>query len=276
MTIPSIDFGGSGAELHFAHANGYPAGAYRPLLETLTGSFHVQAMVSRPQWPGQSPDELRDWCPLEEDLVRYLDERGARGWIGVGHSLGGVLTASAALRRPELFRAVVLIDPVFLPPWVLLVWGAAQKLGLARRLHPLVPGALKRRRVFASRNEMFMRYRKAPVFRRIDDLGLRAYVEALAQPRPDGRVELSYSAEWEAKIYETSTMNLWPRLKNLKPPLLAIRGADSDTFKPPAVAALRQRLPNAVVHDVAEAGHLVPLEKPAEVGGLIREFLAGL
>ena len=30
--------------------------------------------------------------------------------VGVGHSLGGYLTALAAVRRPELFRAVILLD----------------------------------------------------------------------------------------------------------------------------------------------------------------------
>ena len=37
------------------------------------------------------------------------------------------------------------------------------------------------------------RYRRAPVFERLSEAGLRAYVNALARPRPDGQVELTYS-----------------------------------------------------------------------------------
>jgi pimeloyl-ACP methyl ester carboxylesterase len=275
MHIPDLDFGGSVPELHFAHANGYPPPAYKPLLELLAADYHVRAMITRPLWLDSSPDGLRSWHPLVDDLVRYMDQRDARGWIGVGHSLGAVLTATAALRRPDLFRALVLIDPVFLAPLTQLAWQTAQRLGQAGRLHPLVPGALKRRRVFASRNEMFVRYRKALVFRRIDDNGLNAYVDAMARPLPDGRVALSYSPDWEAKIYETSTINLWSRIGQLKQPLLVIRGSETDTFRPRAVKALLRRLPQAVFREVSGAGHLVPLEKPAQVAGLIRDFLAG-
>src|SRR5688572_28125983 len=146
--IPDLDFGGSGPELHFAVANGYPAPAYQRLLAALSADYHVQAMVPRPLWAGSRPETLKNWEPLVEDLIQYLDERGARGWVGVGHSLGAVVSAAAALRRPELFRALVLIEPVFLRPSLLALYGWFQRLGLAGRVHPLVPGARRRRRTF--------------------------------------------------------------------------------------------------------------------------------
>ena len=46
--------------------------------------------------------------------------RGLSGIVGIGHSLGGVTTMYAALQRPDLFRALVFIDPVFLLEAVLL------------------------------------------------------------------------------------------------------------------------------------------------------------
>ena len=78
--IPCLDFGGAGPDLHFAHANGYPAPAYRRLLETLTPRYHVQAALARPLWPGSRPEAFDSWAPLVEDLVQFMDERGARGW----------------------------------------------------------------------------------------------------------------------------------------------------------------------------------------------------
>jgi len=36
---------------------------------------------------------------------------------------------------------------------------------------------------------------------------------------------------------------------------------------------MQARLPGAVIHTVEGAGHLVPLEKPGEVGAVIHEFL---
>jgi pimeloyl-ACP methyl ester carboxylesterase len=274
--IPFVDFGGSGPPLHFAHANGYPPRAYAPFIETLTPHYRVFAMLTRPLWPDCPPDGLRDWSPLADDFARFLAERGERDVIGVGHSLGGVVTLIAALRRPERFRALVLIDPVLLPYSLLFLWTLFYKLGLADRLHPLAPAALKRRRVFESAEAMYAHYRSKPVFRRMDDRSLRAYVEALARPRPDGQVELAYSPEWEARIYVTGPLyewKLWREIEKLRAPLLVIRGAETDTLMPGAVKMLRRRLPNAEYRDVPGAGHLVPMEKPEEVGRIIREFL---
>ena len=252
----------------------------------LTPYYHVSAVRSRPLQPGSSPAGLDSWMQFADELIDYLDQaaagsrldsdRAAGGWLGVGHSLGAVTTVAAALRRPELFSAVVVIDPVFFYPLKLMLYTLARHLGLARYANPLVTSAQRRRRAFASADEMYAHYRKAPVFSRIDDHGLRAYVDALARPRPDGQapgVELAYSPEWEARIYATGPLDLWGRIGRLRVPLLAIRGADSTAFDPAAVRALRRRLPGAVIKEVPGAGHLVPLEKPAEVGRLILEFL---
>jgi pimeloyl-ACP methyl ester carboxylesterase len=272
--IPFIDFGGSSPLLHFSHANGYPPQAYAPLLENLAQHYHTIAMTTRAQWPGSNPDDIKDWTPFVHDLIQFLDEQGAKNIIGVGHSLGAISTLAAALDRPELFSAVVLIDPVIFRQRMLWGLNAFRALGLVRRVHPLIPSALKRRRIFASADEMYSRYRRAPVFSRMDDRALHAYVDSIAQPRPDGQVELSISPEWEVKIYETGPLNLWSRISKLKHPLLVIRGGESDTFYPQTVQKLKKYLPNAIVHDVPKTGHLVPMEKPDEVAKLITDFVS--
>ena len=113
------DFGGEGPHLHLAHANGFPPGTYEPLAEALTDLYHVFGMPARPLWPSSQPENAPDWHPLADDLIAGLDHLGMQGIVGVGHSLGGVLTMWASIARPDLFRAVVLIDPVILPPPVL-------------------------------------------------------------------------------------------------------------------------------------------------------------
>jgi pimeloyl-ACP methyl ester carboxylesterase len=272
--IPLIDFGGSGPSLYFAHANGYPPEAYRPFIETLAPHYHVRAVVFRPLWPGAQPDGLRDWSVFVDDLVQLFDERGEQNVIGVGHSLGAVVALAAALRRPELFGAVVLIDPVLFRRRLLWAWSLFRTLGLGHRVHPLIPGAKRRRRTFASVEEMFSRYRRAAAFNRFSDEALRVYVEAMAQPLPDGQVGLAYSPEWEIAVYASGPPNLWGQLRNLRPPALIVRGSETDTFLPPAVRKVQGLLPKALIREVQGAGHLAPLEKPGEVGRLIQDFLS--
>jgi pimeloyl-ACP methyl ester carboxylesterase len=272
MSIPEIipfeDHGGQGPALHFAHANGYPPGAYGELFEGLRSSHKILAMRMRPLWPGADPQAIADWRPLADDLARFLDQQALSGIIGWGHSLGAVTTLRLALRQPQRFRALVLIDPVLFPPAVIVFSDLIYRLGLGYRLHPLARGALKRRDRFESRAAMFANYRHKAVFGRLSDSALRNYVDALGCPRPQSSVELCYPAAWEARIYVTGVradLELWRALPELKPPLLILRGAETDTFWERTGRLVQRRLPSARVHSVADSSHLLPLERPLDV-----------
>ena len=60
--------------LVFAHANGYPPGAYQPLLDRLAERFRVLAPEARPLWPGARPEDLRTWDVFVEDWCTATDE----------------------------------------------------------------------------------------------------------------------------------------------------------------------------------------------------------
>ena len=79
------------------------------------------------------------------------------GHAGVGHSLGAVATMMAARKEPQRFRALALIEPVFLPPHVLQAIRAHPKLAAER---PFVLSALRRRDRWPSRADAFARFRE--------------------------------------------------------------------------------------------------------------------
>jgi pimeloyl-ACP methyl ester carboxylesterase len=275
MSIPYFTLGESGLPLHFLHANGYPPECYRPLITRLSEHYHVFSMRQRPLWPDARPEEIADWSPLTDDFLRFLDEHQTGASIGVGHSVGGIVALRAALRQPELFRALVLIDPVLFPPFIIRSWQAIRALGLGYPLHPLVLAARNRRRRFDDLDRLFKGYRRKPVFRYMDDPALRAYVEGIACPGEHG-YKLCYSADWEMRIYATSLwrdMDIWRSLPGLKIPLLIIRGAETDTFWASTGRRVLRKVPAARVVTIPQATHLVPLERPHEVYQAIQEFL---
>ncbi len=104
------------------------------------------AMRQRPLWPDSNPEEITDWHPLTDDFLRFLDEHQTETSIVVGHSVGGIVALRAALRHPERFRALVLIDPVLFPPYVIRSWQVIRSLGLGYQVHPLVRATRNRRR----------------------------------------------------------------------------------------------------------------------------------
>ena len=266
------EFGGAGPVVHLAHANGFPPGSYRPLAETLTDRYRVIALPSRALWPGSRPERVHDWRTFTDDLIQGLDELELRGILGIGHSIGGVLTMWAAIRRPNLFRAVVLIEPVILPPVWLLMLRVMRRLGLYWR-QPLVQGALRRKQFWPSQQACYESYRNKPLFANWPEASLRAYVEVGTRRRAEGQVELVYSPEWEARIFATAPVDVWHDVPKLRTPALVIRGGQTNTFRPECQARMERLLPGARYVVISGAGHLVPLERPTETGAAIRAFL---
>lgn len=268
------EWGGGGPLLHFAHANGLPPEAYRPLLEPLTTDFTVVTSEARPMWSDGDPGEVASWTALVHDLRHALDEHDVAGALGVGHSLGSVLSILAQAEDPGLFRGLVLIDPVLFTGLRSLVWGATKALGLADLL-PLVHVARRRRDHWPDRAAVARSWRGKPVFASWQDDAFEAYVEAAVEPdETSGGVRLRYPRVWEARIFELTPSRLWPRLKPVTVSVLAIRGERSDTFLAGAARRLRRTVPSAEVITLAGASHFVPQEQPAEVVALIRDFVA--
>jgi pimeloyl-ACP methyl ester carboxylesterase len=269
------DFGGNGPVVHLAHANGFPPGTYRLLAGTLTSDYHVIALPSRALWPGSQPDSTPTWHPLADDLIQGLDEMRLHDIVGVGHSIGAVLTLWAAIRRADLFRAVVLIEPVLLPPAWLWMLRLMRGLGLGQR-QPLVQGALHRRRTWSSREACFEHFRTKALFARWPDAALHDYVESGTHLLPGGQVELAYPPEWEAHIFATTPTHIWRDVPRLRTPVLVVRGERSQAFRPAAQARLARQLPQGTFVTLSGAGHLVPMERPEETGAAICTFLKDL
>lgn len=274
-SITHFDPGGEGEPLHFLHANGYPPECYQPLFAHLQKHYRVFGMKLRPLWEGVSHDEIEDWHPLSDDLVKFLSTNAPEPVIGVGHSIGGIVTLRAAMISPEKFRAVILLDPVLFVPLFLAGWNFVRTFGLGERIHPLIRTAKKRRRVFDDLDMVFDRYRRRGIFRYMSDENLRAYINGITKPKADGGYELVYSPEWEAHIYLTGLrdFDLWRGLSRFDVPTLIIRGAETDTFLENTEKLVKKKNPKVQVHTMPKATHLLPLEYPQEVAEIIHNFV---
>jgi pimeloyl-ACP methyl ester carboxylesterase len=273
--IPFDDFGGEGPLLHFAHANGFTPAAYRQLLTTLSDTCRVLAMRQRPLWPGSRPEDASSAQLLVEDLVHFLEQEQLEDVIGAGHSMGAVLTMLAARHRPQLFRALVLIEPVFLLPDLLKALNANPPLVPWDEI-PVVKAALNRRQRWPGYDEVFAHFRTKPVFAGWPDDALWDYVRHGWQRGAGGEVEMVYTAAWEAHVYTLMLIDLWQDVAETDLPVLAIRGAQSDTLVPEAWQLWQRLQPSAAFVEVPGTTHLLTMEEPALVAGLIRRFMATL
>ncbi len=268
--IPFYDFGGNGPLLHFAHSNGYPPACFRQMLEPLTKEYHVIGICLRPLWPDSQPQEMGSWQMLSDDLHQFFEQQEFEQVIGVGHSLGAVATMKTAWRYPSLFRALVLIEPVFMPPEILNIFSAHPE---AAKQSPLYKKTIKRRTTWSDRQSAFDHFRPKSVFQRWSDEALRDYVDHALHDTGQGSVGLTYPREWEAHIYTQFPQSIWQEIPQVSQPTLAIRGVESDTLFPQAWQLWQEKQPQAQFIEIPDAGHMVPMERPQKVVEIISDFL---
>lgn len=273
--IPFEDFNNAKDEgrpvLHFAHPNAYPPACFRQFLTPFLPDYRVLAVHHRSLWPDSRPSELVSWNQIADDLLCFFEQRKLVDVIGVGHSLGAVATLYAARQRPQLFRALVLIEPIFLPPTMLDMLAVTPEL--IENL-PLLQTTRGRRQQWPSRQAAFDHFRAKDAFQRWSNEALWDYIHyGLREDEATGGVRLAYSREWEAAFYSRPPLDVWQVLPQVTHPTLAIRAADSDSLFPEAWTLWQTLCPDTTFVEIADAGHMVTMEQPRYVAETVLEFL---
>ncbi len=268
---PYLDFNGSGSPLVFAHANGYPPGSYSRFLSKLGGTFHVYAPKQRPIWGGDDPEkEMESWDTLADDLIVFIEKLRIAPVTGTGHSMGGTATLFAAAKRPDLFRKIVLIDPVFLGTPQAPIPRMPKKV---MEQSPMIRKTLDRPDIWNTRQEAYDFHRPKKVFARIPDEVMWDYVNHGMKETPEGKIALKYPKLWEAHLYCTPPF-VWQMLKDVKVPLAAIYAEHTDLITPPVRNEWEKLRPDHRLIEAKDVGHLLPLEKPSVVADLVLGALA--
>lgn len=274
--IHAIKSGNGDIPLHFLHANGFCAGTYLPFLKLFSDSFTLVAT----DIPGHGDsdhhgvDIIEHWDIFIDDIKESIIQNMDTPVIGVGHSLGAVITYITAAKYPELFSKIILIDPVIFSEKKLIAIGIAKKAGLLHKSIPLVTGARRRKKTFNSKEEAYARFSTGRgLFKSWPDTFIKAYSEHGLKNDGNGKVSLKCKPETEAQIYESLLLDIWDYPKRIKCPTLLIRGENSDTFDANAAKRLIQKVNKCTLVTIPDSGHFVPMEKAEYCKKAIEEFV---
>jgi pimeloyl-ACP methyl ester carboxylesterase len=224
----------------------------------------IDAIGMDPRYP---PTE--GWPHLVEELISKLESIG-EPVLGVGHSLGGYLNYLAAVRRPELFRAIVLLDAPIIGPFRGSMLGATKRLGIVDRVTPA--GATRdRRSTWDSREEAKAHFRSRKLFARFAPECLEDYVRH-GLVEEGGKLRLKIDPRIEYQIYRTIPHDMMRHLPKLRVPAFFLGGADSDVVRRIRLAGMRPKFRLRKV----PGGHLFPLEHPRESARSIVQALDDL
>jgi len=249
--------------IFFAHANGFPSATYGKLFAALAPDYDVSHVACQGHDPRFPVDD--NWRGLVDELLHHVQGQPAPVW-GVGHSLGGVLHLHAAMRRPDLYRGVIMLDsPVFTRVERWLIRGAKQ-VGLIDRITP-AGRTLGRRASFPDPETARRYFSSKALFQGFDPECLDAYLEhGLAQAAQGW--QLRFDPATEIGIYRSVPHELPMPGRPLDVPVAMISGRQSRVVRPRHALAVRA-LPKGEYHAVP-GGHMFPLERPVDTASLIK------
>jgi pimeloyl-ACP methyl ester carboxylesterase len=251
----------------FSHANGFPAPCYAKLFGTLADDYdlrYLPRLAHDPRFPVSD-----GWPELVRELIAFV-EQGPGPAVAVGHSLGGFLSFMAAVQRPDLFSALVLLDAPVIDRLRGRAVALTKRLGVIDRVTP-ARATRERRQHWPDEAAAIAHFRTRKLFRHFDPDCLADYVRHGTVASPEGR-QLWFDPDTEYRIYCTIPHRMHRLLPHLKVPAGFIGGRDSAELRLFGLGAMRGRLRLRPI----DGGHLFPFERPLETAAAIREMVGAL
>ena len=265
--LATITWPGDGATgLFLAHATGFCKEVWEPVVAHLrpyiAGS--IVAWDGRAHGASSAGTPPFDWWDFGRDALEVVDSIDLGIRVGVGHSMGGAALAMAEILRPGTFDGLVLIEPIVFPP------------PFGRFDNMMAEVARKRRSFFASPEEAHSNFAGKAVFSAWDSRAMEAYIRGGLRVVDDAWL-LSCSPHHEAEVYRGgSAHGAFDRLGEIGIPVLLLAGEHSTTHDEDLVEILLSQLVSGSAVIVPDAGHFLPMEKPATVAELILYFTSRL
>jgi pimeloyl-ACP methyl ester carboxylesterase len=262
---------GRGPVLHFLSGNGFCGGVYWPWLRRFLPQYGLFLHDIEGQGESDAGARFSGVDAVVERIAAVIAEQGLadQPLIGVGHSFGAQLTVLLAARHPQLFRALVLTDPILFPP---ALWLGVRAMSLFGQ-HPFGKAARRRRERWPTRADAETHLRGRGIYRGWTEEAFQCFVDHAMEAR-GGEWVLRCPREIEADIFEQPAWP-WSAWRKIRVPVLFLRGAQSYPFFPLAERWARWLNPSVQIEQLP-GGHCFMQEDPAAAHGAVAGFLARL
>lgn len=252
--------------VHFAHANGIPGASYQPIFNRLK----PHQCFAIPRLGHDARYSCHDnWRELPEELIAYIQANANEPVLGVGHSLGSIVTFMAACKRPDLFRGVLMLDPP-------LFWGAmalgAKLFKRIGKIDDITPAGKSkfRRRNWVDRKTAVDYFGSKRLFQFHPEC-FEAFCNSAVEEMGNGEVKLFFDVDVEVEIFRNTPDNLrsFRRPKDL--PIKLIHADRSDACMEKMALPFCRHF--AIPHEKIAGEHMFPLQQPDLAAGLIHRFI---
>lgn len=256
-------------QLLFAHATGFLPWLWHPIIQNFLPEYSVWApyvcnyRFCKPDKGGLS------WNVIAQDIATLCQKQNIENAVVVGHSMGAtVLTIAAAIYGIKP-RGMVLIEPIYLPD-------EFYKTQISLQDHPLASKSMKRVNSWKNEDEALSYLTSRSFFANWDEEMLHLYLKYGMEKMPAGSLRLTCTPESEAAMFMGGwSRDPWPLLPKISCPVLVVEGEKSsniglvDTKRAVSLFSGGQ-------YASIDAGHLIPMEKPADTAVIISNFIKNL
>jgi len=249
----ALDTAGAGPAVLFIH--GYPLdrSLWRHQLEQLHG-YHRIAPDLRGMGRSDAPDLGYSIATYADDLAALLDAMGIDEAVLCGISLGGYIALECARRWRRRIRGLVLMDT-----------RAEADSPEGRRGRDAAAAAARERGTAAVTEAMLPKLFAGETAEAVG--AAWAQVEAMIRATPVPGIVGALSAMRD----RPDSTGMLSSLREI--PVLVVSGEEDRIIPVTQARALAAAIPGARLRVIAGAGHLPPVERPAETTEVLREFL---
>ena len=259
LRLHYLDWGGPGAQtLFLLHGQGSNCHAWDHFARGVRGSFHVLAPDQRGHGDTDWATDGHDSDSYVEDFARFVDGMGARKFVLLGHSMGGVNAMLYAARYPREVERLIVVD----------IGPEVGQAGVKRIRSQAGPEE------FDSVEEVY-RLMRAQDPAPPDDM-LRYRARFAVKQLPGGKFTWKYDKALRTPgraARRPDAAEMWEMLAGLGCPTLVVRGESSDLLSRETARRMAAVIPKATLVEVAGAGHRVPLDNAPGFEKAVREFL---
>jgi pimeloyl-ACP methyl ester carboxylesterase len=228
------------------------------VLPTLTQDFRVISFDNRGIGQSSMPDMPYTVEMMAGDTLALLDQLKVERAHVIGHSLGAMIAFELGLNHPERVGGVVMLSGLYPGPSAVLPTPAATELLLNRQGDP---GELARRGIVVA---------TAPGFESKHPDLVEALVQiALNRTQPP----VIFLRQLGASQAYLQTDKLIPPA-TFHQPLCLLHGEADQATSYPNGELIKAKIPQAHLHLIAEAGHMLPIEQPGVWIELVKVFFS--
>ena len=252
--------------LHLAHANGIPGPSYQPIFNRLKPhqGFAIPRMGHNPRYSCHD-----NWRELPDELIAYLEANAKEPVLGVGHSMGAIVTFMAACKRPELFKGVLMLDPPLL--WSSMAWGAKlfKRIGKIDDITPAGKSKFRRRN-WADRKTAVEYFGSKRLFQFHPEC-FEAFCNAAVEEYGNGEVKLFFDVDVEVEIFRNTPDNLRRLHRPAHLPMKLVYADRSDASLEKMVLPFCHHF--SIPCEKIAGEHMFPLQQPDLTAELIHRFI---